>query len=1356
MLPTSSTKLPATQPSPVQMVHAQLEAVAQKKGLNRYLIVNKEGKLEQTHFLAAWRESIKSWWSGRPSLRDNQLIKLTTLQLVVSLGKEWTNIPKEIALVNSLVQRAGLTDGQAGKLKEAITAISNPILAKETLKAQDEAIELIHAAFSGALSEYQVQHGEQLARKFPEIVKMQEIMQRTLPELVRATSAAEQRGKIDPDGSRDTSHTSDGESDTSPGEDHPSGLKQQTPTVGPLPSSDAASVTKGDSAAIPIKETIVTVEAIAANEDAGTDNVGNDKRVREVEVLTPQKQRQWPSVKSIVLCATSLLSLLGASYFLGAGYAYDQAFRDNPFKDNPFNKDNPFRDNNPFINSPFGDSESLPPSMRPTAIPTVLPPSIGLSHAVQPITIPPEWRGMSLPQWRQMCAADSLSEIDLVNQEVGNGVLQADKPTQSEGGRIPEQGENRLFNEEDQQSTSLAQEKGDTVLREDNSAKSLDEATLDEATQNPETSVTGEHAANIATSSNGLSIKRSKSPIELRRGVPRSNATSQAFSIQKLLTGWAIGGGVILGAALCKLIGKKVKPQLTPIADRLLVPLTRIEQEDKKEALINEMRGRSPAWKKARMSEFVAFFSRQVVLDTEGILRLASKNSLELLERFNSTGLGGAIKNVGDVQAQAVNAADALKFFLQSCDLFSQQELQVILDARKVFDEADNDIAEMASNQSKKKPAKRKKDASDRISKLLENMSPDKRELFEQLVVICQHIERHNKANKMKLGALKVVLGPNLFTSNAQNDFFAVGKQNAATEFLIAQLTSRKGAEQNNQELKLGLAECWWPSFFAANAPDTYINQLADIDVRQGRVQQATHEILRWIDDKNHPIHRIKNSVDNKMYEVDYQQYRKFLKKSEKARNKQEWNEILTGMTLLKAQLNDNAIVITNLKKILQEQGYHLKKDSLLDFLDTELRVIHDIRLALEEQQKAYCQFRLKALPECRSFEKALFEIESWIGNAEMPVHYKIFLMEIYDSLEKSERKEFLGTLTTVLKGLQEDRKKVAGTRRLPPMGLAIRILNQETQGEIGLAWGTNVVWKNWWPILNELASFSASFAGVNINTQFVADEIKAVFGKSGVTDTATRAKDVRQADVNNLPFLIREQRNLVERGYVFKSGYNFYIKNTWKARENQMGFQWTGSFLVKQKDGSYRETHKTCAVSFDELKMESGEVMTSEHKQQLLLGVSKFCNCGAEDQEMIKTGDLNYTEITDVRKLLDADSYQKFISQAEGLAKAIDEGVLETVNVISEQNIDEEEKNVSLVRGDSRKGIEFTPEQSTPPLVGDQGIEHKEGDEKGPALEGLRPGAVPPPPRDRSLSLPRQAPPPDRGLSKESDDGKP
>lgn len=114
---------PVSQSVDSQEARLQFEAVAKKKGLNRYLIVSEEGKLEQTHFLKAWIEDLKGW-VGRPNLRDRESIKFKALQLMVSLDKEWINTPSKIALIETLAQRSGLTNDPAFHLNQIIGAVA--------------------------------------------------------------------------------------------------------------------------------------------------------------------------------------------------------------------------------------------------------------------------------------------------------------------------------------------------------------------------------------------------------------------------------------------------------------------------------------------------------------------------------------------------------------------------------------------------------------------------------------------------------------------------------------------------------------------------------------------------------------------------------------------------------------------------------------------------------------------------------------------------------------------------------------------------------------------------------------------------------------------------------------------------------------------------------------------------------------------------------------------------------------------------------------------------------------------------------------------------------------------------------
>lgn len=191
---------PPAYPLPVdsKAAHTHLEAVANKKGLNRYLIVSKDGKLEQTHFLKAWIEDFKGR-RGRPSLRDSHLIKLKALQLVVSLGKEWVNTSSEIALIATLAQRSGLIADPELHLKEAIDVVALSILNQEDLQQQltnEEAAVILNKTFTGALEEYKITHQSELSQYPEEILltqeKVRESVRRILPEAPsRETADAE-------------------------------------------------------------------------------------------------------------------------------------------------------------------------------------------------------------------------------------------------------------------------------------------------------------------------------------------------------------------------------------------------------------------------------------------------------------------------------------------------------------------------------------------------------------------------------------------------------------------------------------------------------------------------------------------------------------------------------------------------------------------------------------------------------------------------------------------------------------------------------------------------------------------------------------------------------------------------------------------------------------------------------------------------------------------------------------------------------------------------------------------------------------------------------------------------------------
>jgi len=327
----------------------QLQVVANVKWYNRLIVNEKTGQLEKKLFFQGTLEGAWRFLQGKESLASSRLIKLKALQLVKSLGKDWTHQQSNITLVKKLAHNAGLTKDKTLNLnaviqKTASDALAGLPLPKETSDETNE----IETAFNEALEKqeevFKEDDPQHLRSSFsPEMLHLQartaQAAQTALPQppsdntQTELPAADQSRGKqtVDEEGAgqQDNLGSEDedslqgslqGESNFTKGDE-----QKERPAIPDQPAVAVASPTVDEGSVPSIAITILPDEspeaagATAVQPPEQQKDVNANVPVRRVVKIDPKDKGRWLKLPSL----SFMIKLgIGALVFLGGPAAY--------------------------------------------------------------------------------------------------------------------------------------------------------------------------------------------------------------------------------------------------------------------------------------------------------------------------------------------------------------------------------------------------------------------------------------------------------------------------------------------------------------------------------------------------------------------------------------------------------------------------------------------------------------------------------------------------------------------------------------------------------------------------------------------------------------------------------------------------------------------------------------------------------------------------------------------------------------------------------------------------------------------------------------------------------------------------
>lgn len=353
--------------------HNQLDAFSKSNIFTGYLIVNKNGQLDQTNLIDSLWEKLKGVFKFQD--RTNKtLVELKTIEFLLN-GKNLIKTPHEIKQVQALARKVGLmqTGNDHPELHELVDEISTPSFSSPTRSNPS-----LEKAETSLLERFITnQHHQKDLSLFPDELA---IIITTFNRVIQ-TPPQEEKSTTEDDSSFTSAEHSSQEPESefsSDREDKKTVIKEdeELPPISSLleeilppftqspPSLEALSITS-----LPEEKTERRVEEQTERRVEVT-NVKEIEDVSEVEILTPVKMKSsgWSTAAKVALVATVSFVALSASYlawqyFKGPEESFEDVPRPlNPSENpnlldtpNPLNFSNPITQGAEQISSYFTD-----------------------------------------------------------------------------------------------------------------------------------------------------------------------------------------------------------------------------------------------------------------------------------------------------------------------------------------------------------------------------------------------------------------------------------------------------------------------------------------------------------------------------------------------------------------------------------------------------------------------------------------------------------------------------------------------------------------------------------------------------------------------------------------------------------------------------------------------------------------------------------------------------------------------------------------------------------------------------------------------------------------------------------------